>query len=48
MVKMPQYLSGQKDLENLTCSEAYYDLNNDKTVNLLDVFALIAHIVTEQ
>jgi len=42
-VEMLEYLSGQKDLSN----QLYYDLNNDHTMNLLDVFALIAQIVIE-
>ncbi len=39
-VEMFEYLNGQKELENLTYSEAHYDLNNDRTINLPDVFDL--------
>jgi len=38
-----EYLSGQKDLGN----QPYCDLNNDGTINLLDVLVLIDKIVTE-
>ncbi len=43
-VEMLEYLSGQKDLSKC---ETYYNLNEDDDVNLPDVFALIAQIVTE-
>ncbi|CEG13357.1 hypothetical protein MSIBF_A3760004 [groundwater metagenome] len=45
---MPEYLSEQKELENLTYYEAHYDLNNDRTINLSNVFALIVYTAQRQ
>ncbi|PKP56947.1 MAG: hypothetical protein CVT88_09560, partial [Candidatus Altiarchaeales archaeon HGW-Altiarchaeales-1] len=45
-VEMLEYLSGEKELENLTYPKAYYDLNNDEVITLFDVFALIDNIAT--
>jgi len=43
-VEMLEYLSEDKILIRVT---DYYNLNNDKIVNLFDGFALIEKIVTE-
>ncbi len=47
-VEMLEYLSGQKNLENLTYCKSYYNLNNDDDINFFDVFALIDKIVTDE
>jgi len=46
-VEMLEYLSGQKNLQNLTHEKAYYKLavSDSDDINLFDVFALIDNIV---
>jgi len=41
-VEMLEYLSGEK---NLSVNKEYYDRDNNKAVNLYDVFTLIENIV---
>lgn len=45
LIEMLEYLSGEKNLENLIHTKTYYDLNDDRTINLLDVFVLINKII---